>query len=215
MFRQIVFFIFLVSFLGSPLFSQDMNEDIEKSINGKATETSQEMNHTLGKACATKTAMLTDYIAFMADKEKKLSSREYYKTQALQLFVSSGYSYVKDGIVKDGVIIQIESKYRKKPIVKLIRDFFDSIIHNYSSPIQIEAIEVAEINVASLRKIGDNEYECTCTFDQAFCGYRDGRPLYRDITPKHVECRIILEDCCFEGLTTIELFGDIYAIETR
>lgn len=212
--RLFVFFSFIFAFLSCPLFAQDLNDDVERLINGTATTLPPELQEMLGRRAAEKVKMMTDYIGFMADKEKKLSTREYYKTQALNLFVGAGYKYVQDGIERDGVTMQTTSKYRKNPRSKLMRDYFDTVIGYRYQKVQIEATDVADIKVSRLKKVGENEYECTCTFDQAFCGYRDGRPVYRDITTKRVVCRVILEETV-DGVEAVVLLGDVYAIETH
>lgn len=207
MIRLIVFFTVFYSFLNIPLFAQDLIGDVGDSANRTATILSVESQDVLFNYCSTKMKMLYDYISLMSDKNLSMASRELYKNEALDLFINSGNSYILDGNIKDGVIINIKHN-RARP--RLVKHYFDSIMRYGYSNIQIEAVEIAEINVESLRKISNNEYECICTINQLFCGYKNNKPVYRDITPKHVECHFNMNDA-FSDQETILLFGDVYA----
>ncbi len=205
----------LIGCLSFPMLAQDLNEDVEKLINGKPTSLPMEVQVALAKRASQKVKMLTDYISFMADKEMKLSTRKYYKDQALNLFIGSGFKYMQDGIERKGVTMQTTSKYRKSPSTVLMRDYFDKVLEYNYQKVQIEATDVSDMKVSALKKVGENEYECTCEFDQVFCGYRDGRPVYRDITTKRVVCRIIIEKMPDGTDEPIVLLGDVYATKTR
>jgi len=170
---------------------------------------------------AEKVGQMNDYIKNMADQTKDMDYRNRRKVKALNLFVGKGYEYIEDGVKKDGVQMQVTSKKRKKVGQPLMRDYFNHLVgtklDRLYDNVKIEATEVADIKVSELRKLDDNLWECTCEYDQAFEGWRDGRPVYRDITTKRIKCYVLAE--LVEGETGDEwefiiLLGDVYAIKT-
>ena len=140
----------------------------------------------------------------------------YYKTKALNLFIGKGFSYEENGVTKEGVMMQVTSKNRKSVSTPFIRDYFKNLVTGLRSytDVKIEATEIADIKVSELRQIGPNLWVCTCQYDQAFEGVRDGRLIYRDITTKRIKCYVVAEDT-EDGWEFIILLGDVYAIETR
>ena len=169
-----------------------------------------------------KVKQMTDYVAYMANKEKPIEDRKEYRIAALNLFIGHGEPYIVNGASREGVYMQITSKYRKKPTQRLMKDYFTGLINMRYSKVVIESSDIADIKVSELKKVADHEYECTCTFVQAFCGYRDGKPVYKDITKKRVTCRIIEEETV--NITDsgdikteyeyVVLLGDVEALET-
>lgn len=170
------------------------------------------------RRAAEKVGQMNDYIKNMADKTKDMKYRNRRKLKALNLFVAKGYEYVENGIEKEGVQMQVTSKNRAKVGQPLMRNYFDNLVgkklDEIYTNVKIEATEVADIKVSALRKIDDNMWECTCEYDQAFEGWRDGRPIYIDITTKRIKCYVIAEQT-EDGWEFIILLGDVYAIKTR
>lgn len=168
------------------------------------------------RRAAEKVGQMNDYISFMANKKKPEESRLYYKTKALNLFIGKGFSYEENGVTKEGVMMQVTSKNRKSVSTPFIRTYFQNLVTGLRSytDVKIEATEIADIKVSELRQIDTNLWVCTCQYDQAFEGVRDGRLIYRDITTKRIKCYVVAEDT-EDGWEFIILLGDVYAIETR
>lgn len=166
------------------------------------------------RRAAEKVGQMNDYISFMANKSKKPNTRVYYKKKALNLFVGCGDSYEEDGIRKEGVQMEVTSINRKSKSRRLMKDYFQSLIDLGYNQVSITSTDVANIKVSQLQKIGENQYVCTCYFEQAFAGFRDGRPIYKDITRKHVKCYVYAEET-ENGTEYMVLLGDVTADETR
>lgn len=168
------------------------------------------------RRAAEKVGQMNDYISFMANKKKPEESRLYYRTKALNLFIGKGFRYEENGVTKEGVMMQVTSKKRKSVSTPFIRDYFQNLVTGLRSytDVKIEATEIADIKVSELRQIDTNLWVCTCQYDQAFEGVRDGRLIYRDITTKRIKCYVVAEDT-EDGWEFIILLGDVYAIETR
>ena len=168
------------------------------------------------RRAAEKVGQMNDYISFMANKKKPEESRLYYRTKALNLFIGKGSRYEENGVTKEGVMMQVTSKNRKSVSTPFIRDYFQNLVTGLRSytDVKIEATEIADIKVSELRQIDTNLWVCTCQYDQAFEGVRDGRLIYRDITTKRIKCYVVAEDT-EDGWEFIILLGDVYAIETR
>lgn len=191
--------ITLMAFISICAFSQEVDED--------------EM---LKRRAAEKVAQQNDYISFMASKRKTTSIRYKYKNKALNLFVGKGYSYVENSINKEGVQQEISSRRNGRVSVRsrLTRDYFDALIKMGYSDVVINSTEIANMKVSNLQQIDDNTFVCTCEYDQAFSGYRDGKPIYQDITTKRIKCYVYREDT-EDGYEYIVKLGDNYVEETR
>lgn len=144
------------------------------------------------RRCAEKVAQFQDYVSFIGSKKKNLDNRRYYKTKALNLHIGKGDQYTENGENKDGVMMQTSSKKTKKITNTLTRDYLEHLIGLKYSDVKILSSEVCDIKVSNLQQIDDNLYVCTCQYDQKFIGYKDGRPIYQDITTKHIKCYVTL-----------------------
>lgn len=181
------------------------------SVSAQTYEQEEEMK----RRAAERVAQMNDYISFMASKKKTRQNRVYYSTKALNLFVGRGYEYEEAGVPKDGVMMEITSVNRKKTTHKLIRDYFSALIDLNYTDIKITSTDIVDIKVSNLQKVGENLYVCTCQFDQAFVGYRDGRPVYKDITTKRVKCYVMVEEVEDGPDEFIVMLGDVTALSTK
>ena len=164
---------------------------------------------------AQKVKQMNDYISFMASKKKSVDVRNKYIGYALKLFIGEGNSYEENGIQKEGVIMEVTSVNRSgKKTKELMREYFKRIVNLRYNDVNITSTDIAEIKISRLQKISDEQYVCTCQFDQAFTGYRDGRPIYKDITTKRVKCYITI-DHTTRGDEYIIKLGDTEAIATK
>lgn len=155
---------------------------------------------------------LCDYIELMSNSNIDVTTRKAYQSRALKLFINKGETYVEDDVKKEGVYIEINSPYRSKPVRRFVRNYFEGLINNRYSKVTIESTEIANIKVSNLQKINDDIYVCTCYFEQAYCGNKDGREIYKDITRKKVKCYITKEETD-DGVEYITRLGDIKAVE--
>lgn len=167
------------------------------------------------RTAAQRVAQMNDYISFMADKSNDMETRQYYKKQALNLFAGRGYNYEENGVNKEGVRMEITSVNNTRPRSKLMRVFFNGLMNLTYQKVSIQSTELASIKVSNLQKVDNNMYVCTCYFDQVFVGYRDGRPVYKDITRKKVKCYIEVQDVEGGPQEYVVLLGDVQAIDTK
>lgn len=165
----------------------------------------------LNERIAERISMLNDCISFMTDKSNDLEARQFYKEQALKLFVGQGYTYEENDIAKDGVRITITPINKSRPRSYLVRTYFNGLI-NFAYP--KVAINFHNIDTNSWAKVNSNLYVCFYYFDQQFIDYRDGTPTYKDITRKKVKCYVEVQDTEY-GKEYDVLLGNIYAIETK
>ena len=167
------------------------------------------------RTAAQRVAQMNDYISFMADKSNDMETRQYYKKQALNLFAGRGYNYEENGVNKEGVRMEITSVNNTRPRSKLMRVYFNGLMNLTYQKVSIQSTELASIKVSNLQKVDNNMYVCTCYFDQVFVGYRDGRPVYEDITRKKVKCYIEVQDVEGGPQEYVVLLGDVQAIDTK
>lgn len=194
-FKRILLLQFIVMIF-APMMAQN---SVEEQIKRRAAERVAQMN---------------DYISFMADKSNDLETRQYNKKQALNLFAGRGYDYEENGIHKEGVRMEVTSINNTRPRAKLMRVYFNGLVNLTYQKVSIQSTEVSSIKVSNLQKVDNNLYVCTCYFDQVFIGYRDGIPVYKDITRKKVKCYVEVQDA-EDGLEYVVLLGDVHAIDTK
>ena len=194
-FKRILLLQFIVMMF-APMMAQN---SVEEQIKRRAAERVAQMN---------------DYISFMADKSNDLETRQYNKKQALNLFAGRGYDYEENGIHKEGVRMEVTSVNNTRPRAKLMRVYFNGLVNLTYQKVSIQSTEVSSIKVSNLQKVDNNLYVCTCYFDQVFIGYRDGIPIYKDMTRKKVKCYVEVQDA-EDGLEYVVLLGDVHAIDTK
>ena len=194
-FKRILLLQFIVMIF-APMMAQN---SVEEQIKRRAAERVAQMN---------------DYISFMADKSNDLETRQYNKKQALNLFAGRGYDYEENGIHKEGVRMEVSSVNNTRPRSKLMRVYFNGLVNLTYQKVSIQSTEVSSIKVSNLQKVDNNLYVCTCYFDQVFIGYRDGIPIYKDMTRKKVKCYVEVQDA-EDGLEYVVLLGDVHAIDTK
>lgn len=142
------------------------------------------------RRCAEKVAQFQDYVSFIGSKKKKVENRKYYREKALNLHIGKGDPYTENGVNKQGVMMQTSSRNNSQTKNDLTRNYLSRLILLKYSDVKIMSSEVCDIKVSDLQRIDDNLYVCTCQYDQKFVGYRDGRPVYKDITTKHIKCYV-------------------------
>lgn len=173
---------------------------------------------------AEKVKLFTSYVKDIGEKNERLEYRLYYCKEALNLFVGKGDSYTETYyedstprvVKREGVQMQVTSlrdKSKKTPY--LLKKYLNNLANLRYSQVKIESTDVAHIKVSNLYKVGDNTYKCTCFFKQAFIGYKDGKPVYKDITEKKVDCYIIAEDIIGGTKEYMVQLGDVTALETQ
>lgn len=169
---------------------------------------------------AQKVGLLGEYISSIADKTQgDLQSRLHFCDKALSLFIGKGGPYEEDGVERKGVVMEVTSVNRKTVNRRLMKNYFNGLANLRYDAVSIETTDVADIKVSNLHRVADNLFVCTCFFEQAFTGYKDGRPVYKDITRKAVKCYVIQEEIevIEEGGDKYEylvLLGDVRAIDT-
>ncbi len=173
----------------------------------KAQNTRSEM---IRLRAAQKAGQFTDHISYIADKQNSNDLRKRHIQNALSLFVrfnegNGKYRYPN---------MQVTSTQNKRPRNIEMSRYLNNLYNlNYSNVI-IESTEWAEIEVSDLQHLYDNVYTCTASFDQAFCGYREGKAVYKDITSKTVTI-YIFEERTPNGYEYIVYLGDVEATHTE
>lgn len=163
------------------------------------------------RRAAERVAQMNDYISFMADKSNDLETRQYNKKQALNLFAGRGYDYEEDGIRKEGARIIISSANKPQTRSLLVRVYFNGLV-NFSR--QKVSLDVPNIKVKGLTKIDSSLYVCIYYYNQECIDYKDGQPIYKDVTLKKAKCYIEKQNSEKGNEYTI-LFGDIYATDKK
>ena len=169
----------------------------------------------LKRRCADKVKQMCDYIEYMANPQQKVNNRRYYRTAALNLFVGQGNSYEEDGRIRAGVTMEVTSVNKKNPYSYLMKQYFSNLINRLGySKVVMQTTDVSAMKISELQPISEDTYVCTVYFEQSFCGYRDGRPVYKDITRKRVKCYVKVEQT-EDGEEYIVMLGDVTATDTQ
>lgn len=195
--KKIITILLLAMAMAIPAEAQIQNAD---AIRRRAAEMVGQMN---------------DYITSMADKDKSVKTRQYYRKKALNLFIGKGEPYTIDGKRYKAVSMQTTSVNSSVVKTTPMGQYFTHLINLGYKDVDIKSTEIGQIKVSSLKKISDDTYECTCYIEQEFIGYgADGRPRYQDITKKSVQCFITVEHTVDQDQYIVQL-GNVTATETR
>lgn len=168
---------------------------------------------------AEKVKQMNDHISFIANKKKAYNDRTYHKTKCLNLFIGKGNEYQQwygsQYITRKGVFMEVTSlsdtSLRRHPLMKT---YLTSLFNLRYSEVVIQTTALSKMRVSNLQHVYSNEYTCTVYFQQAFAGFRDGRPVYIDITEKAVKCYVEIIDG-EDGKECIVRLGDVHATQTR
>lgn len=157
---------------------------------------------------------LNDYMTFMADKSKSISTRANYREKALRLFIEDGEPFEEDGMLNSGVKMEITNIYRKKPVSRLVKDYFTGLINLRYPKVGIQSIQICYLKTSDIHKIDENKYVCTAIFKQITSRHNDGIPRYIEPTVKKITLYISTEESIDgEEINCIKL-GDVTAIDT-
>ncbi len=162
---------------------------------------------------AEKVVQMCDYNESIANPQNSLEVRRKYKDRALRLFVANCGPYEEEGINREGVIMEVTSKFRKKPTHPLMKDYFERLMLLRYDKVVMKSSDIHDVQVSELRPIDNHTYVCTAAFVQVFVGYRDGRPIYSDRTKKSVKCYITIDET-IDGNEYIVELGDTKALQT-
>lgn len=124
----LLFFIIIFSNSSSYCFAQNTNE-----------------SEVVTQLCKEKVKQLNDYMSMMASEKKSIEIRKHYKNKALSLFIGKGNSFEENGVVKEGVFVEIFYTSRNRKTTKLVRNFFDQITVRAYTNVRIISAEVAKV----------------------------------------------------------------------
>ena len=192
-----------------------------------AQQLTEAQKRTLERRVRDKVDEFQFYMAQLGNKESTNATvkNNAYRL-ALKLFIGEGedYSIVQRNSLgeeyeelKPAVRMQTSSKYRSTKSRTRMKVYLNNMRNNRTYS-QIEITAADAVRVDNIYREGDH-YVCMAYFCQKYIGYRDGRPVYSDITTKRVKVYIqAIEIPKSDGTTeTIwnALLGDIYVLETR
>lgn len=149
------------------------------------------------------------------------NSKNAATASALELFIGKGqsYEYTDDyGNRKthEPVKMQTSNRYKTYP-PKLMTQYLRSLRNLTYTKVVIEAADA--VRVDNIFETNDGKYEAIAYFSQKFCGYRDGRLVYNDVTEKkvkiYVEKEVIPTPTGEDQIIWQVLLGDIYVLNTH
>lgn len=187
-----------------------------------AQEMTKEQQKLMQQRAQKKVALFTSYLEMIANKNESLDYRQYYKDSALKLFVGQGNAYQEIHVSETGSLVKVEREGVKMEVSStnrstrsnyLLRTYLTNLANLKYQKVTLQSTELANIRVSNIQRVGENVYKCVCFFKQAFVGYREGKPVYADITEKKVECYILKEDTV-DGAEFVVLLGNVTALET-
>lgn len=154
-------------------------------------------------------------------KDVTVSMKDAATTSALELFIGKGkpYEYTDqygNRKIHEPVQMQTSNRYRKYP-TKPMTQYLRSLRTMSYTKVVIEAADA--VRVDNIFETPDGKYEAIAYYSQKFCGYRDGRLVYNDVTEKKV--KIYVEKVSIptpsgnDKVIWRVLLGDIYVLSTR
>lgn len=163
-----------------------------------------------------------DELSTIASRNVSVANKNAAKKAALNLFIGKGETYMftddyGNRVQHDPVKMQISSKRTGRVNTRLMKNYLNSLANmTQYTKVDIESADV--VRVDNIRETGDGKYEAVAYFSQKFCGYRDGRLVYTDVTEKKVKIYVEKETVPMpDGNQQViwqVLLGDIYVLDT-
>lgn len=154
-------------------------------------------------------------------KDVTVAMKDAATASALELFIGKGKSYeytdqYGNRKMHEPVQMQTSNRYRKYP-PKPMTQYLRSLRNMSYTKVVIEAADA--VRVDNIFETPDGKYEAIAYYSQKFCGYRDGRLVYNDVTEKKV--KIYVEKVAIptpsgnDKIIWRVLLGDIYVLNTH
>ena len=162
-------------------------------------------------------AQLMDYISFMGNKKKTMESRKYYYNKALNFFVSNGNAYEEDGVIKDGVLVEVTT-FPKGTIRRyLIRDFLKMILNGIRPPsIEVSSAEIVIVNTNEdhIQLIEDDGVISCESGSQMIVRNKEGRSVVETLPTRKIKFTVNKSDEGYDdGIHYISKIGNISIVE--
>ncbi len=161
------------------------------------------------------------HLGTIGSKGVSEASKDAATASALELFIGKGrsYEYTDDygnRRTHEPVKMQTSNKRRKYP-PKPMTQYLKHLRNLTYTKVIIEAADA--VRVDNIFETSDGKYEAVAYFSQKFCGYRDGRLVYNDVTEKkvkiYVEKEVIPRPDGSGQVIWQVLLGDIYVMSTH
>ena len=161
------------------------------------------------------------HLGTIGSKNVSESSKNAATASALELFIGKGrpYEYTDDygnRRTHEPVKMQTSNKRRKYP-PKPMTQYLQHLRNLTYTKVVIEAADA--VRVDNIFETSDGKYEAVAYFSQKFCGYRDGKLVYNDVTEKkvkiYVEKEVIPRPDGSGQVIWQVLLGDIYVMSTH
>ena len=162
------------------------------------------------------------HLATIASRNMSATNKNAARKAALDLFIGKGESYMFEDsygnrLKHDAVKMQVSSKTTGRINTRLMKNYLTSLA-NLSQYTKVVIEDADVVRVDNIRETGDGKYEAVAYFSQKFCGYRDGRLVYTDVTEKKVKIYVEKQTVPMpDGNQQViwqVLLGDIYVLDT-
>lgn len=189
----------------------------------KAQTLSEEDKEELQIRTKQKLEDLLGHLSTIASRSVTADLKDISIRSALKLFIGKGEAYYYEDAygnrkLHDPVFMQVSSKYRAMPINRPMKTYLNSL-KNMTRYNKVEIENADVVRVDNIRETADGKYEAVAYFCQKFCGYRDGRIIYSDVTEKKVKVYVEREEVEMPDdevqVIWLVLLGDIYVVNTR
>ena len=162
------------------------------------------------------------YLTTIASRNISATSKTAAKKSALNLFIGKGEPYMftddyGNRLQHDAVKMQVSSKRTGRITTRTMKNYLTGLANmSHYTKVEIESADV--VRVDNIRMTGDGKYEAVAYYSQKFCGYRDGRLIYTDVTEKKVKIYVEKETVPMpdgnEQVIWLVLLGDVYVLNT-
>lgn len=158
------------------------------------------------------------YLSDIVNTNLSNNQRRNSITAALALFIGKGEAYTitdeyGETVYKNPVRMQISSinndRKRWLPMTKYLENQYNNV-HRYGRVV-IESADA--VRVDNIHKVADGRYQAVAYFCQKYIAYREGRPVYGDVTSKKVIVYISAIDTPYGYVWDAKL-GDVYVTST-
>lgn len=205
--KKFITMIALFLMMGQVSFAQTLSEEEKQELQIRAKQKIEDFQ---------------GHLSTIGSRRVSAESKNSAKKAALDLFIGKGEIYWSEDAYgnrtqHDPVKMQVSSNRTGRVNSRLMKYYLNSLA-NMTQYTKVEIENADVVRVDNIHETQDGKYEAVAYFSQKFCGYRDGRLVYSDVTEKkvkiYVEKRIVPMPGGNNQIIWQVMLGDIYVLDT-
>ncbi len=164
---------------------------VPMTVSAQETELSEDVKEDIKDQAMQQAELYELCMKYLASKRINIDQKGIYKKRALGLFIGNGEEYKSRGSDRtEGPVMTQVSSVNNNNIKRIpTKKYLENLINLNYTDVSMEEAQLVYID--NLKKIDDSTYTSIAHIAMEFVGFRDYRPVYKDITWKDIEIVVI------------------------